>query len=263
MSLGPAIASLFDLSGKSALVVGASGAFGGAASRALADAGAHVTLAGGNEAALAALHESLVGAGAAAGMVVGRPGSNADAMRLAAAAAEQGRGLDILVVASGVSIVKPALDLAASDWDSVMEANVRQSWLMAREAGRIMVAQGRGGKIVLVSSVRATMASPAGTSAYGASKAAIDMLTRSFATEWGKHKINVNAVAPTIFRSDLTAWLFADEAKARRDTALSRIPLGRLAEPEDFAGALVFLCAPASDYVTGTILRVDGGYSAN
>ena len=262
-SLTSGIAGLFDLAGKSALVTGATGSFGSAVARALAGAGAHVTLAGGNREALAALQAELRDAGAAVRSVAGRPDSEAHAAALADAAAADGRGIDILVVASGTSIVKPALQLEAAEWDQVMDANVRQSWLMAREAGRRMIEQQRGGKIVLVSSVRAAHASPAGTSAYGASKAAVDMLTKSFATEWGKHRINVNAVAPTIFRSELTAWLFADEAKDRRNAALARIPLGRLAEPDDFGGSIVYLCSRASDYVTGEVLHVDGGYSAN
>jgi NAD(P)-dependent dehydrogenase (short-subunit alcohol dehydrogenase family) len=261
MTLTERIAGLFDLTGRSALVTGATGAFGAAAARALAGGGAHVTLAGGNVAALDALQAELLESGASTTVAAGRPDREESAAALVAAASAAGRGLDILVVASGTSVVKPALQLSATDWDKVMEANVRQSWLMAREAGRAMIGQERGGKIILVSSVRGTHASAAGTSAYGASKAAVDMLTRSFATEWGKHKINVNAVAPTIFRSELTAWLFADEAKERRDNALARIPLGRLAEPDDFAGSIVFLSSRASDYITGEVLHIDGGFS--
>ena len=261
--MSSAISDLFDLTGRSALVTGATGAFGTAAARALAGAGARVTLAGSNQAGLATLAAELRESGAHVAIAVGRPVDESSAAGLVQTAVSDGAGLDILVAASGTSVVKPALELAPEQWDDVMDANVRQSWLIGRAAGRIMVEQGRGGKIVLVSSVRGRFASPAGTSAYGASKAAVDMLARSFATEWGKYAINVNAIAPTIFRSDLTAWLFDDAAKDRRAGALARIPLGRLAEPEDFAGSLVFLCSRASDYVTGEILQVDGGYSAN
>jgi NAD(P)-dependent dehydrogenase (short-subunit alcohol dehydrogenase family) len=262
VNLRQRITSLFDLSGRSALVTGASGAFGAAAARALAGAGAHVTLAGGNADALDKLHKELIAEELPASKAAGRPGSEEAASRLVAAAA-QGRGLDILVVASGTSKVKPALDMAPAEWDGVMEGNVRQSWLMARAAGRVMIEQGRGGKVILVSSVRSRFANAAGTSAYAPSKAAVDMLTRSFAAEWGKHGINVNAIAPTVFRSELTSWLFEERGAEQRAGVLARIPLGRLAEPDDFAGAIVFLASHAGDYVTGEILNVDGGFSAN
>ncbi|MFM9971654.1 MAG: SDR family NAD(P)-dependent oxidoreductase [Burkholderiales bacterium] len=263
MSSRDAIAKLFDLTGRSALVTGASGALGSAAAHALVGAGASVTLAGGNAEALAALHDSLAREGARVAKVVGRPSNEPEAARLVEAALQHGGGIDILVSASGAAKIKPALDMTTDEWDGVMEANVRQSWLIARAAGRVMTVAGRGGKIVFVSSVRARFATASGTTAYSPSKAGVDMLTRSFAAEWGKFRINVNAVAPAVFRSDLTAWLFEEKARAERERILARIPIGRLAEPDDFAGTIVFLASRASDYVTGEILHVDGGFSAN
>jgi NAD(P)-dependent dehydrogenase (short-subunit alcohol dehydrogenase family) len=257
------IATLFDLQGRSALVTGATGALGSAAARALAGAGASVTLAGGNASALEKLQRTLAAEGAKVASVIGRPATEGDAARLAAAAVEHGGGLDILVSASGTAKVKPSLEMLPAEWDTVMEANVRQSWLIARAAGQVMCGAGRGGKILFVSSVRGRFATAAGTTAYSPSKAAVNMLTRSFATEWGKFGINVNAIAPTIFRSELTAWLYEEKAAPERDRVLGRIPLGRLAEPDDFAGAIVFLASRASDYITGEILHVDGGFSAN
>jgi NAD(P)-dependent dehydrogenase (short-subunit alcohol dehydrogenase family) len=117
---------------------------------------------------------------------------------------------------------------------------------------------------VLVSSVRGRFGSPAGYSSYSTSKGATDALTRTLATEWGPRGINVNAIAPTVFRSALTAWIFSDTDKGRdsRTRNLARIPKKRLGEPEDFIGPVVFLLSPASDFVTGQILYVDGGYSA-
>jgi NAD(P)-dependent dehydrogenase (short-subunit alcohol dehydrogenase family) len=263
MSTRDEIARLFDLSGRSALVTGATGAFGSAAARALAGAGASVTLAGGNSSALEELRSSLAHDGAQVATVVGRPRTEAEATALVVGATRHGGGLDILVSASGAAKIKPALDMSPDEWDGVMDANVRQTWLIARAAGLVMSKAGRGGKILFVSSVRGRFATAAGTTAYSPSKAGVDMLTRSFATEWGKFGINVNAIAPTVFRSDLTAWLFEDKAAADRERVLARIPLGRLAEPDDFMGAIVFLASRASDYVTGEILHVDGGFSAN
>ena len=256
-------AELFDLHRKSALITGATGALGAAAARALAGAGAHVTIAGGNEAKLARLAEDLGAAGGSVTTIAMRPSDEASVDAMVAAAVDAGGSLDILIGASGTSAVKPILDMDVADFDSVMDANVRQMWLVCRAAGRIMTEQATGGKIVLVSSVRARFATAAGTSAYGPSKAAVDMLTRSLATEWGPHGINVNAIAPTVFRSELTSWLFEDGAKEARKGVLGRIPLGRLAEPDDFAGVILFLASAASDLVTGEIVHVDGGFSCN
>lgn len=262
MTLSPRIAALFDLSGRRALVTGASGAFGSASARALAGAGAAVCLAGSKADDLEAMRSEITEQGGQASVAVGRPQSEAEAQRLVAAASGD-NGIDILVVASGFSKVKPAAALQPEEFDAVIDANVRQAWLIARAAGQAMVARGAGGSIVLVSSVRARFASPAGTSAYGPSKAAVDMLVRSFATEWGRERIRVNAIAPTIFRSGLTSWLYEPAAEERRRTTLQRIPLGRLAEPDDFAGSVVFLASAASSYITGEILNVDGGFSCN
>lgn len=258
------ILQLLDLSGKSALVTGATGAFGAASAKALAEAGAHVTIAGGNAKALAALEAELKAMGASVASIQKRPTTAEDCDEIAAFAAKAGGGIDFFVSASGSAIVKQILDMEDSDWDSVMDANAKQSWMLCRSVGRIFKSQeGRGGSVVLVSSVRSKFATAAGTSVYGTSKAAIDMITRSLATEWGPMNVRVNAIAPTVFRSPLTAWLYLDENADKRAGVLSRIPLGRLAEPEDFGGSVVFLCSKASDLVTGHILNVDGGFSAN
>ena len=139
-----------------------------------------------------------------------------------------------------------------------------QSWLLARAATRQMKEQGGGGKIVLVSSARGLLDHPAGYTAYCASKAAVDGIVRALGCELGPAGITVNAIAPTVFRSPLTAWMFEDtpEAAAVRDGFLTRVPIGRLGEPEDLAGPLLFLASRASDFYTGHILYADGGYTA-
>ena len=163
-----------------------------------------------------------------------------------------------------MNIVAPTAEMADGDFVSVMDANVRGSWLVCQAAGRRMVEHGDGGKLILVSSTRGRLGHPAGYSAYCASKSAVEGLTRAMACEWGPQGINVNAIGPTVFRSDLTAWMYEEEGrgKAVREAMLGRIPLGRLGEPDDFAGSLVFLASPASDFVTGQVLYVDGGYTA-
>jgi NAD(P)-dependent dehydrogenase (short-subunit alcohol dehydrogenase family) len=127
-----------------------------------------------------------------------------------------------------------------------------------------MKAQGQGGKIVLVSSARGLLGHPAGYTAYCASKAAVDGITKALGCELGPEGITVNAIAPTVFRSPLTAWMFEDTEKAKevRKGFLARVPKGRLGEPEDLAGPLLFLASKASDFYTGHILYADGGYTA-
>jgi NAD(P)-dependent dehydrogenase (short-subunit alcohol dehydrogenase family) len=255
---------LFDLSGRTALITGASGALGSAAARALAGAGAHVTLGAGNAGKVEKVAADVAASGGHANTIVGRPQSPAEAEQMVGAAVSATGRLDIVVLASGVNIVAPTTEMADDDFGVVMDANVRGSWLVAQAAGRRMIDQGTGGKVVLVSSTRGKLGHPAGYSAYCASKSAVDGLTRAIACEWGKHRINVNAIGPTVFRSELTAWMYeADGPGAEvREAMLARIPIGRLGEPADFVGALIFLASTASDFVTGQVLYVDGGYTA-
>jgi NAD(P)-dependent dehydrogenase (short-subunit alcohol dehydrogenase family) len=171
--------------------------------------------------------------------------------------------LDILLVTAGNNIARDALEMTPQEWDEVMNGHVRIAWLAARAAARHMIAAGNGGKIVLTSSIRGRLGL-SGYSAYVPAKHAINGLARTLACEWGRYRINVNALAPILFRSDLTAWMFGDDERGIgvRNRMLERIPLGRLAEPSDFAGAILFLCTAASDFCTGQILYVDGGLTA-
>jgi NAD(P)-dependent dehydrogenase (short-subunit alcohol dehydrogenase family) len=149
-------------------------------------------------------------------------------------------------------------------FNEIMDANVTQTWLLARAASAQMKVQGNGGKIVLVSSARGLLGHPAGYTAYCASKAAVDGMTKALGCELGPTGITVNAIAPTVFRSPLTSWMFEDNEKANAVRAgfLARVPKGRLGEPEDLAGPLLFLTSKASDFYTGHILYADGGYTA-
>jgi NAD(P)-dependent dehydrogenase (short-subunit alcohol dehydrogenase family) len=252
---------LFDVSGKSAVVVGATGAFGRVVCSTLGRGGAHLTIAAGNAGELNLLKDELQAAAIDVAAVARRPDSESDCDTIVGGAVAAHGGIDILVVASGMNDVAPIVDMEPGRFRKVMLANVEGAWLMARSAGRQMITQGRGGKVVFTSSARGKLGHPAGYSAYCTSKSAIDGMTKALGCEWGKHGITVNAIAPTVFRSPLTAWMFADDEKARAVRAgfLARVPLGRLGEPEDLAGTLLFICSRASDFHTGHILYADAG----
>lgn len=262
----PAIdpAALFDVAGKSAIVVGATGAFGKVVCATLGRAGARLVVTAGNAANLDELVAELAAERVAAVPVALRPDSEADCDRIVEAAVAAYGGVDILVVASGMNDVAPIVDMAPERFAGVMRANVDGAWLIARAAGRAMIAQGRGGKVVFTSSARGKLGHPAGYSAYCTSKSAVDGMTRALGCEWGKYGITVNAIAPTVFRSPLTAWMFAADENATRvrEGFLARVPVGRLGEPEDLAGPLLFLCSRASDFHTGHVVYADGGYTA-
>jgi NAD(P)-dependent dehydrogenase (short-subunit alcohol dehydrogenase family) len=255
---------MFDVAGKVALITGASGAFGMVAARVLAGAECRLVLAAGKASELAAIANECREGSAEVAEANLRPDSEANCDALVAKAVEAFGGLDILVVASGMNKVAKIDEMAPETFLSVMDANVTQSWLMARAATRQMKAQGHGGKIVLVSSARGLLGHPAGYTAYCASKAAVDGITKALGCELGPTGITVNAIAPTVFRSPLTSWMFeeSDNAKAVRAGFLARVPKGRLGEPEDLAGPLLFLASRASDFYTGHILYADGGYTA-
>lgn len=258
------LAGLFDVAGKSAIVIGATGAFGKVVCATLGNAGARLTIAAGNAEQLATLQGELEAAKITATSIARRPNSEVDCEAIISAAVAAYGGVDILVVASGVNDISLITDMSPERFMAVMQANVDGAWLMARSVGKQMIAQGRGGKVVFTSSARGKLGHPAGYSAYCTSKSAVDGMTKALGCEWGKHRITVNAIAPTVFRSPLTAWMFEDNdhANAVRAGFLSRVPMGRLGEPEDLAGPVLFLCSQASDFHTGHIVYCDGGYTA-
>jgi len=256
--------ALFSVKDKVAIVTGASGAFGAVAAEALASAGAKLVLTAGKTMELAQVADRCRTRGAEVEEVAGRPSTEVTCDTIVTKAVDRFGRVDILVVASGKNDVAKIVEMSPERFLDVMDANVTQSWLMSRSVGRQMLAQGDGGKIILMSSARGVLGHPAGYTAYCASKSAVDGITRALGCEWGATGITVNAIAATIFRSPLTAWMFGDDERATATRAgfLARVPKGRLGEPGDLAGPLLFLASKASDFYTGHILYADGGYTA-
>lgn len=249
----------FRLDGKVALISGASGALGSAVSRGLAEAGAKVMLTGRGEEKLRPLAAEIAASGGVADYEAA-PADDEDGVRRAVgAAADRLGGLDILVTAAGQNRPVPIIDQSLAEWQAIVDSHLKVSWLFCREAGRLMIQQGRGGKVVLVGSQRGQLGM-ASYSGYSPAMAGVHLLARTLAWEWGEHRINVNCLAPGLFRSALTEWMWGDDATYQR--LLGRVPIGRLGEPGDFAGAVVFLASRASDWMTGSVMYVDGGYTA-
>lgn len=259
---------LFDIDSKVAIVTGALGAFGGVAVRTLANAGCRLVIADDQGEALEGFADELRIADVQVETIATWPNSPENCAAIVDMAVKTYGRLDILVVAGGTMDVDPVVDMDVSRFEKVMSVNVTDPWMMCQAAGRQMIQQGEngkgGGKVVLVSSARGLLGHPAGYSAYCGSKHAVAGMVRSLGCEWGKEGITVNALAPTVFRSKQTNWMFEDDerAVATRENILARIPIGRLGEPEDLAGPLMFLVSPASDFYTGHLLCADGGYTA-
>jgi len=166
--------------------------------------------------------------------------------------------IDILVNNAGMNIRKPAIEVTEEDWDRVVNTNLKGAFFCAQAVGKVMIKQRRG-KIINIGSLTSKVALP-NMIAYAASRGGIMMLTRSLAVEWAKYNINVNAIGPGYFKTSQTAPLFAD--KHWVEETLKKIPLGKTGLPEDLGGTAVFLASEASDYITGQMIFVDGGWLA-
>ncbi len=250
------MASMFDLTGRAAIVTGGNGGIGLGMARGLASAGAHVLVAGRDAEKNRAAVAELGGEAAAFRADLTQP----DAARAMVddALARWGR-LDVLVNNAGTNIRKRPEDLSLEEWGTVLNINLTAAFLCSRAAFEPM-RRARAGKIVNIGSMMSIFGAPF-TPAYAASKGGIVQLTKATATAWAEHGIQVNAVLPGWIDTALTRR-GRREVPGLHERVLARTPAGRWGVPDDLSGVAVFLAAPASDFVTGAALPVDGGFSA-
>ena len=255
-------ADLFDLKGKVAFVPGGYGDIGKAIVWGLARHGAKIAIAGRDVAKANALAARLRGEGlAASGFAMDARSVDAIRATVDDVFAEFG-AIDILMNCVGIQREQPLLEVTEEAWDEVGDVNLKAAMFTAQAVARHQIAAGRGGKQVHLLSVRAQLGlRDRGYSAYCSTKGGLAMLVKQHAVELARHGITVNGIAPTVVRTAMADHWFANPVTAAEIVA--RIPLGRVAEPRDIIGAAIFFCAPASDFVTGQTLYIDGGITAS
>jgi NAD(P)-dependent dehydrogenase (short-subunit alcohol dehydrogenase family) len=255
----PSVFSRFQLDGKVAVVTGGGDGIGRATAHHLASAGAVVAVLDRDKAKADAVAKSICAAGGQAHAHLVDVSDEAGLETTFATISERG-GVDILVNNAGIAIRSSALDMRIEDWNRVLAVNLTGMFLSARIAARYMIAGGRGGAIVNTASIMGLSGGLYPNVAYQTTKGGVVNMTRALALEWVAHGIRVNAVAPTYVRTALTAGLIGNPEILA--TIESATPMGRLAEPEEVADAILFLASPGASMITGAILPVDGGFLA-
>jgi gluconate 5-dehydrogenase len=253
------IVNLFSMKGLTALVTGGCGGLGGGIAEGFALAGANVAIADKDAARVGEKVASLNELGVASGYECDVTNDAMVGHTVREVERKYGR-IDVLCNAAGIAPRTPAVDLEMEEFRRAFEVNVAGTWRVSQAVGKRMIADGKGGKIINVGSVRGLVGHPLGYVAYGTSKGAVHMFTRQLATEWAKYRINVNCLAPSVVNTPLASFIVDDPE--RRKMFLDRIPFGRVAEAEDFVGAAVFMASPAGNFMTGQILFMDGGATA-
>ncbi|MDF2096571.1 SDR family NAD(P)-dependent oxidoreductase [Aquibaculum arenosum] len=245
----------FSLQGRRALVIGGAGGIGLALARGFVASGATVLLAGRDEAKLQRGESELgqVGAGPFVYTVDARSVSALET--LAETVEREHGGLDILINCQGTTAIKPALELSESEWDAIIDTNLKSAFFACLAFGRRMLAHQRGA-IINITSLAAHYGW-ANAAAYSASKMGLSGITQSLAAEWGEQGVRVNAIAPGFFMTDLNRERMPE---ARKEEARKRAAMKRMGELDELVGAAVYLASDASAFVNGTTLRVDGGY---
>jgi 2-deoxy-D-gluconate 3-dehydrogenase len=250
------MSSLFDLTGKAAIVTGGNKGLGQGIALALAEAGADIAVV--STRTETETVEAVKALGRRAIHIAADLTSTEPVERIVSTTLAELGGLDILVNNAGMIRRADSVDFTETDWDAVIDLNLKSAFFLAQAAGKHMIAQG-GGKIINIASMLSFQGGIRVPS-YTASKSGIAGITKLLANEWAAKGVNINAIAPGYMATDNTAALQADEARNR--SILERIPAGRWGNPSDMAGAAVFLASKASDYVNGITLPVDGGWLA-
>ena len=253
------MAKLFDLTGRVALVTGGNGGLGLAMAKGLAQAGAGIVVAARDEKKTAQALSEIRALGARAEGVVVDVTQEAQIKDMVSSTVVKLGRVDILVNNAGTTVRKEPQDLTSEEWDQVLDVNLRSAFLASREVYPHMKAQG-GGKIINIGSMFSLFGGGGSGAPYSSSKGGVVQLAKSLAVAWAKDNIQCNAILPGWFMTELTAAIPATQPD-RYDLISRRIPTGRWGQPEELQGAVVFLASPASDYVTGAVLTVDGGYS--
>jgi gluconate 5-dehydrogenase len=250
--------TLFDLTGRTALVTGGNSGIGLSMARALGLAGARVVLAARREAELKLAADELASDAITAGFIAADLADMACAAAIGEALSRQGLSPDILVNAAGINLRQPFAQVTAEAFDLHMAVHLRAPFLLTQALAPAMAGRGWG-RILNIASLQSYRAFP-DSAPYGAAKGGVTQLTRAIAEEWSRHGVTCNAIAPGFFPTPLTAKVFADEARAAKNAAQTAI--GRNGALDDLAGVTVFLASDASGYVTGQTLAVDGGFTA-
>lgn len=251
---------LFRLDNHTAVVTGGNGGIGSTLCEALAEYGANVVVVG-RRADQCEQVASAVRAHNRVGLPVAADILEPDEMdRVIETTLDRLGAIDILVHCVGGNARYDAQDFPVDEWQRVVDLNLRSTFIACQAAGRQMIAQGTGGKIITLSSVRSQLGIHSGYSAYTSGKAGVNLLTKQLATEWARYGINVNAIAPTFIRTEQVADMLNDPAFY--EPLVRRIPLGRVGETDDLVGATLLLASSAGDFITGHILFVDGGVTA-
>lgn len=253
--------SMFNISGKVALVTGATGALGGAVAKAYGYQGAKVVMTARNKARLEELEAEFKADGIECSVYDADPGSPEEIDKLIKYITKTYGELNILAVCHGYNAPKGILEQSVEEWQKIMDADLKSVYVVCKAAAEKMVQQNKGGKMVVTSSARSKMGMK-GYTGYCASKGGCDLMIQSMACDLAQYHINVNTINPTVFRSDLTEWMF-DPDSAVYQNFLKRLPIGRLGEVQDFIGLATFLASPASDFLTGGNYDATGGYWSN
>ena len=253
--------NLFSIEGKVAVVTGATGALGGAVAVGYALAGAKVVITGRNKDKLQAVADQIQAEDGECAIITGDPAVEEDVKNIVKFAVDTFGELNILAACHGFNKPQNILDQSVEEWKKIMDADCTSVYLLAKYAAEQMKEQGKGGKMVITSSAR-SKAGMAGYTGYCTAKGGVDLMVQSLACDLtAKYGINVNSINPTVFRSDLTEWMFDPESEICKNF-LKRLPVGRLGEPYDFVGLAIFLASPGSDFLTGGNYDATGGYWA-